>query len=87
MYILYKYILYTRVIIGTGSFPGVKRPGRGVDHPLPSSAEVKEGVELYLYSPCGLSLPVLGRTLPLTLYIHVTSLRCQYGDRHKQRNN
>ena len=29
---------------GTGSFPGVKRPGRGVDHPPPSSAEVKERV-------------------------------------------
>jgi hypothetical protein len=26
--------------------PGVKRPGRGVDHPPPSSAEVKERVEL-----------------------------------------
>jgi hypothetical protein len=33
----------------TGSFPEIKRPGRGVDHPLPSSAEVKERVELYLY--------------------------------------
>jgi hypothetical protein len=32
------------------SFPGVKRPGRGFDHLLPSSAEVKERVELYLYS-------------------------------------
>ena len=32
--------------MGTGSFPGVKRPGRGVDHPPPSSAEVKERVEL-----------------------------------------
>ena len=32
------------------SFPGVKRPGRGVDHPPPSRAEVKERVELYLYS-------------------------------------
>jgi len=31
--------------MGTGSFPGVKRPGRGVDHPPPSSA-VKERVEL-----------------------------------------
>ena len=30
--------------IGTGSFPGVKRPGRGVDHPPPSSAEVKERI-------------------------------------------
>ena len=36
----------------TGSFPGVKRPGRGVDHPPPPSAEVKERVELYL--PLGL---------------------------------
>jgi hypothetical protein len=33
--------------------PGVKRPGRGVDRPTPSSAEVKERVELYLYSPSG----------------------------------
>jgi hypothetical protein len=30
--------------IGTGSFPGVKRPGHGVDHPSQSSAEVKERV-------------------------------------------
>jgi hypothetical protein len=29
-----------------GLFPGVKRPGRGVDHPPPSSAEVKERVQL-----------------------------------------
>jgi hypothetical protein len=33
------------------SFPGVQRLGRGVDHPPPSSAEVRERVELYLYSP------------------------------------
>jgi len=46
--------------IGTGSFPGVKRPGRGFDHPTPSSAEVKETVELYLYSPSGPSWPVIG---------------------------
>jgi hypothetical protein len=39
--------------IGTGYFPGVKRPGRGGDHPPPSSAEVKESVELYHYSPFG----------------------------------
>jgi len=35
--------------MGTGFFPGVKRPGLGVDHPPPSSPEVKERVELYLY--------------------------------------
>jgi len=46
--------------MGTGSFPGVKRPGRGVDHPLPSSAEVKERREQYLYSLSGSSWPVLG---------------------------
>jgi hypothetical protein len=33
--------------MGTGSFPGVKRPGRGVDHPPSSSAKVKERVQLY----------------------------------------
>ena len=48
-------------------FPGVKRPGRVVNHPPPFSAEVKEGVELYLYSPSGSSWPVLGRTLPCVL--------------------
>ena len=35
------------------SFPGVKRLGRGFNHPPPSSAEVKESVELYIYSPSG----------------------------------
>jgi hypothetical protein len=45
--------------VGNGCFPGVKRPGRGVDHPLPSSAEVKES-EPYLFSPSGPSSPVLG---------------------------
>jgi hypothetical protein len=32
--------------MGTGYFPGLKRPGRDVDHPPQSSAEVKERVEL-----------------------------------------
>jgi len=34
--------------VGTGSFPWVKWPGRGNDHPPTSSAEVKERVELLL---------------------------------------
>ena len=51
---------------GTGFVsPGVKRSGRGVNHPPPSNAEVKERVELYFYSPSGPSWPVIGRTLPL----------------------
>ena len=33
----------------------VKWPGRGVDHPPPSSTEVKEKVELYKYSSPGSS--------------------------------
>ena len=53
--------------MGTGSFPGVKRRGRGIDHPPPSSAEIKEWVELYLYSPSGPSWPVLEQTLTLPL--------------------
>jgi hypothetical protein len=43
-----------------GHSRGVKRPGRGVDHPPPSSDEIKERVDLYLYSPSGPSWPVLG---------------------------
>jgi hypothetical protein len=50
------------------SFPGVKRPGRGVDHSPLSSVRVKERVELYLYSASGPSRPVLGRTLPLPIF-------------------
>ena len=43
--------------MGTGSFPGVKRQGRGADQELPSSAEVKERV--------GLSTSLLGLRGPL----------------------
>jgi hypothetical protein len=60
----------------TGSFPGVKRPGRSVDHPTPSRAGIlKKWVELY--SPPGPSWPVIGRTLPLP-YL---------GTKHKYSNN
>jgi len=45
----------------------VELQGRRVDHLTPSIAEVKERVELYLFSPFGSSLPVLGWTLPLLL--------------------
>jgi hypothetical protein len=39
-------------------FPGegegvLKRPGRGINHPHTSIVEVKERLELYLYSPFG----------------------------------
>jgi hypothetical protein len=38
--------------MGNGPFPREKRLGSDVDHPHSSSAEVKERVELYLYSSC-----------------------------------
>jgi len=49
------------------SFLRVKRPGCGVGHQSPSSAEIKEKLELYLYSSSGLSWPLQGWTLPLPL--------------------
>ena len=53
--------------MGTASFTGVKRLWRGVDDPPPSSANVKERVELYIYSPSGPVWYVLGWNLPLPL--------------------
>ena len=43
------------------SFLEVKRPGRGANHPPPTSAEVKGRIELYLSSPSGPPWPALGR--------------------------
>ena len=45
------------------SFPRVKRLGRGLNHPLPSSLQVKEKVAVNLYSHCAPSWPALGQTL------------------------
>jgi len=54
-------------------FPGGKAAGAWRWPPTQSSAEVKERVELYLYSPPGPSWPVLWWTLYLYLYQgHVT---------------
>ena len=44
----------------SGPSQGVKQPRRGVDHPSPTTTEVKEKVELYIYSSTGLALPVVG---------------------------
>ena len=57
--------------MGTVSVPvgrGGKWLGRGVDHPPPSSTEVKERLELYICSPSGSSWPVLRWTLPFVAY-------------------
>ena len=60
--------------MGTGSFPELKRPGRGVDHLLTSSGKAKERVGLYLYSAYGPLWSVLGWPLPLpfTMYTETT---------------
>ena len=50
--------------VGTGSLPGVKLSGLGIDNPPLSNAEVTERVELCLYFPW----PILGRT---SLYIYI----------------
>jgi hypothetical protein len=46
--------------MGTGSFPEVKRPGRGADHPPPSSAEVEKGYSYTSIHPLGQFKPVMG---------------------------
>jgi len=46
--------------MGTGSFPGVQRPVRGLNHLVPYSAKVKEEIQLYLYSRLMPSLQVGG---------------------------
>ena len=58
--------------MGTLAFPGVKRPGCGVDHLPTSSVEVEGRVELYFHSPSGPSLTVLGRALPLLGSVNVS---------------
>ena len=49
-----------------GLFLGVKRSGRDVNHPPPSSAEVKQRVELHLYS---LSLGLHGMAMTESKYM------------------
>jgi len=41
-------------------FTGVEAEGYAAHYPPPFSAEVKERVELYFYSPCGSSWLVVG---------------------------
>jgi hypothetical protein len=51
--------------MGTGSFQGIKQLDHDVYHPPLSSPEVKETVEVYLFSTSEPSWPVVGWTLPL----------------------
>ena len=58
------------IITGSLSW-GVKQLGCGIDHPPPSSAEVKERVQLYLYSPSAPLWPVIGWTFTFTLHCNI----------------
>jgi hypothetical protein len=65
--------------MGAGSFffAQAKRPGRGVNHPPLSSAEVKERVELYLCFASGPLWSVLGYTFFTSVVNHY--LRAGFG--------
>jgi hypothetical protein len=66
----------------TASYPmstwlllGVKQPGHGTDHTPPSSTEIKERVQLYLYSTSGLRGLLKGK---LYLYLQTAkTLKCE----------
>ena len=60
--------------MGIRSFTAVKRPGRGVELPPPSSTEVKERAELYLSSPSGAFWSVLWRTLLYCTFVIWSSI-------------
>ena len=53
---------------GNGSLPGVKRPGRGFDHPPPASAEVKKEYSCTSTPPLGLRGLLRGK---LYLYLYL----------------
>jgi len=55
---VYVYYIYKRTF--TILAQGESDPGCGIDNPPPSSAKVKERVELYIHSPSGSSWLVLG---------------------------
>jgi hypothetical protein len=55
--------------MGTGYFPGVKRPGSGADHPPPSSAEVRKEWS-YTSTPLWAFGPVTGYLYLFTLKLY-----------------
>jgi hypothetical protein len=69
--------------MSNGSFPGVKQPGRGVNHPLPSSAEFKKSRAIHVFR---LRAFVAGHRVNSTFtfiskrppYRHIILLLCLY---------
>ena len=58
--------------------PGLERPGNGDNHSPPPSVQVKERVELYLYSPSEPSWPILGREFEMCCNNHYIIMHCSY---------
>jgi hypothetical protein len=61
--------------MGTGSFPGVKRPECDADHTPPSKRRGHERVELYLYPACGPVQALTGLLYLYLLYLHMYRYR------------
>jgi hypothetical protein len=64
--------------MGTGSFPGVKRPGLGADHPSSSSAEVTKEWSYTSIHPIGQFRPVMGQLYLLLLPAGVNTIAVKY---------
>jgi hypothetical protein len=62
---------------GAVLLPGIKRPRRGVSHPPTSSTEVKERVQLYIYSPAVPSWHIIETTLLLLYLFKVLKVTCE----------
>jgi hypothetical protein len=60
------------------SFPGLEQPGNGAEHWPLSSVEVKETVEIHLYSPSESSWPVLGRNFKICFKSQYIIMCCSY---------
>ena len=65
--------------MGTRSFPVAKWPWHGIDHPPPSSAAVKERVELHLYSTYGPLWPIRGWISPFFLPLLISKANTSTG--------
>ena len=57
--------------MGPKSFPGVKRPGLGADHPPPSKRQVMKGQSYTSTQPLGLRGLLWGEPLPLLFNLTV----------------
>ena len=69
--------------MGTGSFPGVKRPGHGADHPPSYSAKVKERVSYTLLHLLAF-MACYGSTFTFTFTLHILKTKFYYGDLHEK---